>query len=97
VADIVVEVTDTKFLGDVARKRLQVAKAGHATAAAKQVKIADKLCNLRDILAGPPKSWSLKRKQEYFDWAKEVVDQVRDANPRLARKFDALYRQRPSR
>ena len=95
VADIVVEVTDTKFLRDVARKRLQVAKAGHATAAAKQVKIADKLCNLRDILAGPPKSWSLKRKQEYFDWAKEVVDQVRDANPRLARKFDALYGQRP--
>lgn len=96
VADIVIEVTDTKFLGKEARKRLQISKAGRSTAGAKQVKIADKLCNLRDILAGPPKSWGLKRKQEYFDWAKEVMDQVRDANPRLARKFDALYRQRPS-
>lgn len=95
VADIVIEVTDTKFLGKQARKRLQISKAGRSTAGAKQVKIADKLCNLRDILAGPPSSWSLKRKQEYFDWAKAVVDRVRDANPRLARKFDALYRQRP--
>ena len=97
VADIVIEVTDTKFLGKRARKRLQIEKAGRSSAGAKHVKIADKLCNLRDILASPPKAWSLKRKQEYFDWAKAVVDRVRDANPRLARKFDALYRQRPSR
>jgi guanosine-3',5'-bis(diphosphate) 3'-pyrophosphohydrolase len=95
VADVVVELTDTKFLSKKARKRLQVERAGHATAAAKQVKIADKLCNLRDVLASPPKAWSLKRKQEYFDWAKEVVDEVRGANPRLERRFDALYRQRP--
>jgi guanosine-3',5'-bis(diphosphate) 3'-pyrophosphohydrolase len=95
VADIVIELTDTKFLSKKARKRLQVARAGHATTDAGQVKIADKLCNLRDVLAGPPKNWSLKRKREYFEWAKEVVDQVREDNPRLARKFDALYRQRP--
>jgi len=57
VADTVVELTDTKFLGKEARKRLQIAKAGKSSAAAKQVKLADKICNLRDILASPPASW----------------------------------------
>jgi guanosine-3',5'-bis(diphosphate) 3'-pyrophosphohydrolase len=95
IADCVVELTDVKFLSKAARKRLQVAKAGRASKAAKQVKLADKICNLRDILASPPADWTLARQQEYFDWAKEVVDEVRDANPRLARRFDRLYRQRP--
>ena len=95
IADTVVELTDTKFLGKEARKRLQVVKAGKSSAAAKQVKLADKICNLRDILASPPAGWSLKRRQTYFDWAKEVVDQARGANPRLERMFDRLYSQRP--
>jgi len=95
VADCVVEVTDTKFLGKEARKRLQVAKAGRATERARLVKLADKICNLRDILASPPTGWSLTRRQKYFDWAKEVVEQVRGVNPRLERMFDQLYRQRP--
>ena len=95
IADCVVEVTDVKFLGKTARKRLQVAKAGRASKAAKQVKLADKICNLRDILASPPADWSLTRQQEYFDHAKEVVDEVRGANARLERRFDRLYRQRP--
>ena len=91
IADLVVEVTDTKFLAKRTRKKLQSAKAGHASAAAQQVKIADKLCNLRDILGSPPVKWSLKRKQKYFDDAKLVVDEVRDANPALATRFDKLY------
>ena len=95
VADTVVELTDTKFLGKEARKRLQVVKAGKASDAAKQVKLADKICNLRDILASPPASWSLARRQKYFDWAKEVVDELRGANARLERVFDRLYQQRP--
>ena len=97
VADVVVEVTDVKFLGKESRKRLQVAKAGRASERARQVKIADKICNLRDILASPPSSWSLARRQEYFDWAKAVVDQARGVNPKLERMFDRLYRQRPER
>jgi guanosine-3',5'-bis(diphosphate) 3'-pyrophosphohydrolase len=95
VADTVVELTDTKFVGKKARKRLQVARAKRASECAKQVKLADKICNLRDILASPPADWSLERRQEYFDWAKSVVDQVRGVNPKLERVFDRLYRQRP--
>ena len=95
VADVVIEVTDVKFLASGARKRLQVARAGRASEAARLVKLADKICNLRDILASPPAGWSLARRQKYFDWAKEVVDQARGVNPRLERMFDRLYRQRP--
>lgn len=95
VAEIVAEVTDTKWLRKRSRKRLQISKTAKASEGAKLVKLADKISNLRDIIANPPHDWSLDRKREYFDWAKEVVDQVRGANPRLERRFDRLYRQRP--
>jgi guanosine-3',5'-bis(diphosphate) 3'-pyrophosphohydrolase len=96
IADVVVEVTDTKWLSRDARKRLQVSKASHSSERARAVKIADKICNLRDILGSPPAGWSLQRKQKYFDWAKQVVDGVRGAYPDLEQRFDALYRQRPT-
>jgi guanosine-3',5'-bis(diphosphate) 3'-pyrophosphohydrolase len=91
IADIVAEVTDTKFLAKQTRKQLQAVKAGHASTAAQQVKIADKICNLRDILANPPVKWSLERKQKYFDDAKAVVEETRVANAALAGRFDRLY------
>ncbi len=95
VADIVAEVTDTKWLQKGSRKRLQISKASRATEGARLVKLADKIANLRDIIASPPASWSLARKRECFDWAKQVVDQVRGTNAKLERRFDSLYRKRP--
>jgi len=49
-------------------------------------------CNLRDVVNDPPAKWSLKRKQEYFDWAKEVVDKIRGTNVKLEKAFDAASR-----
>ena len=95
VANIVAEVSDTKWLDKDSRKRLQVAKASNASMGAKLVKIADKIANVRDMIGNPPANWSLKRKQNYFDWAKEVVDQLRGTNAKLERKFDSLYQKRP--
>jgi guanosine-3',5'-bis(diphosphate) 3'-pyrophosphohydrolase len=43
------------------------------------------------MLASPPAQWSERRKHEYFDWAKAVVEQIRRANPRLAAKFDEVW------
>ena len=74
VADIVIEVTDDKALPKAERKRLQVAHAPHISRRARLVKLADKICNLRDITTSPPADWSVDRKREYFDWAKAVVD-----------------------
>jgi guanosine-3',5'-bis(diphosphate) 3'-pyrophosphohydrolase len=88
-------VTDVKWLTKRSRKKIQVARAARSSDGAKLIKLADKISNVRDILANPPADWTLERRREYFDWAKSVVDQVRPASPKLARRFDQLYRQRP--
>jgi guanosine-3',5'-bis(diphosphate) 3'-pyrophosphohydrolase len=88
-------VTDTKWLKKGSRKRLQISRARKSSDGAKLVKLADKIANLRDVIGSPPADWSLDRKQEYFDWAKKVVDELRGTNAKLESKFDALYEKRP--
>ena len=95
IANIVLEVTDDKRLSKAERKRLQVENAAHCSEPAKLVKLADKICNLRDMGGNPPANWSLDRKQEYFDWAAEVVFQIRGVNARLEAQFDQVLRLRP--
>jgi len=92
VRDIVLEVSDDKSLPKAVRKQEQIRHAASASVAARQVKLADKICNLQDILDHPPSDWSDERKQEYFEWARAVVDEVRGINPALEAKFDELYR-----
>jgi guanosine-3',5'-bis(diphosphate) 3'-pyrophosphohydrolase len=94
IRDIVLEVTDDKALPKAERKQLQVDHAPHITREAKLVKLADKICNLRDVLASPPADWSADRKQKYFDWAKDVVAGLRGTNAALEAIFDALYLRR---
>lgn len=95
IARVVLEATDDKSLAKAERKQLQIEHAGKASRPAQLVKLADKICNLRDIAASPPANWSLERKREYFDWAKRVIDQVRGAHPLLESIFDATYLKRP--
>jgi GTP diphosphokinase / guanosine-3',5'-bis(diphosphate) 3'-diphosphatase len=95
VAHIVAEVTDDKSLKKSERKRQQIIHASGISAQAKLVKLADKICNLRDMSAAPPAAWTVDRKREYFDWAKQVVDQMRGAHLKLEALFDAQYARRP--
>jgi len=94
-AAIVAEVTDDKSLSRERRKELQVEHAPHLSAPAKLVKLADKICNLRDVVATPPEDWTLERRQQYFDWAKRVIDGLRGVHPQLEALFDAAYAARP--
>src|SRR5262249_56469822 len=89
VASLVQEVTDDKRLPKQERKRLQIDHAEHLSAKARLVKLADKIANLRDVADSPPAGWSLERRQEYFDWAKSVVDNIPTVPPRLQSLFDA--------
>lgn len=91
IASVVAEVTDDKSLPKAERKRLQVEHAAQLSDRAKLVKIADKICNLRDIVGSPPADWSIERKREYFDWARAVVDQVRGVHPQLEDAFDTIF------
>lgn len=92
---IVLEVSDDKALPKAVRKQLQIDLAPQLSHEAKLVKLADKICNLRDVATAPPVGWSLERRQEYFDWAKQVVDGLRGAHAGLESIFDAAYAQRP--
>jgi hypothetical protein len=55
VAAVVEEVTDVKWLSKRARKELQVARAGRASERAKQIKLADKICNYGSVSLGAQK------------------------------------------
>ena len=100
IARIVAEVTDDNDLPKQERKRLQIEHAPHISREAKLVKLADKLCNLRDVAERPPAKWDLARRREYFDWARQVVDGLRGAPGeemrRLEAAFDAAYAKRPA-
>jgi len=91
ISGVVAEVTDDKTLLKAERKRLQVAKAASRSDAAKLVKLADKISNLRDIASSPPSDWSLERRREYFQWAREVVAGLRGVSPLLEAAFDEAY------
>jgi guanosine-3',5'-bis(diphosphate) 3'-pyrophosphohydrolase len=95
VAGIVLEVTDDKALPKADRKRLQVEHSAHISPKAKRVKLADKVCNLRDMASAPPADWSLDRRREYFDWAKSVIDGLRGVDAALEAVFDVAFSARP--
>jgi guanosine-3',5'-bis(diphosphate) 3'-pyrophosphohydrolase len=90
IASIVMEVTDNKDLPKAERKLLQIEHAAHASYEAKLVKLADKICNLRDLLSTPPQDWPKERLADYFEWANKVVAGVRGVNPELEAIFDQL-------
>jgi len=96
IARIVEEVTDDKDLEKQQRKRLQIEHAHALSPAAGLVKLADKIANLRDVADCPPAHWDLERRQEYFDWAKAVVDGIPNVPPVLRKLFDTAYAQRPA-
>ena len=91
VADPVMEVTDDKSLPKAERKRLQIVHASQISVRAQVVKLADKISNLRAIIASPPADWSGERKREYFVWAKQVVDGLSAPNQMLKAEFERLY------
>jgi GTP diphosphokinase / guanosine-3',5'-bis(diphosphate) 3'-diphosphatase len=95
IADIVLEVTDDKSLPKADRKRLQIEHAPTISDPAKLVKLADKICNVRDMSSSPPHEWSIERRREYFDWARRVIDGLRGVHPKLESLFDAEYAKRP--
>lgn len=95
IAAIVMAVSDDQTLPKAERKRLQIEHAAQFSDQAKRVKLADKIANLRDMVDHSPAGWSLERRQEYFDWAKAVIDRVRGVDPTLELLFDTAYAQRP--
>ena len=95
VAHLVAEVTDDKRLPKAMRKEKQIEHAAHLPPGARLIKLADKICNLRDVAHSPPADWSIERRREYFEWARAVVEKVPEKHPRLAALFDEAYAAKP--
>lgn len=88
VAELVRELTDDKSLDKAERKRLQIEHSRNSSAAAKQLKIADKICNVRDVTDNPPANWSLERRRDYLTWSENVIAGCRGVNQALERAYD---------
>jgi len=95
ISDIVQEVTDDKTQEKHLRKQAQIDHAPHLSTSARAVKLADKTSNLGDVSTSPPPGWSLERRQQYYDWAKNVIDGLRGDWPELEKMFDQQYAKRP--
>lgn len=93
---LVEAVTDDRTLPRAERKRLQVEHAAHIPDGARLIKLADKTANLRDIADSPPADWALYRRRDYFDWAAQVVAQLRGTHAGLEALFDRAALARPA-
>jgi guanosine-3',5'-bis(diphosphate) 3'-pyrophosphohydrolase len=91
VTGIVLEVTDDKSLPKAKRKKLQIEHACLKSTEAALVKIADKICNLRDVAANPPIDWPTARRREYFEWAEQVVSRLPIPDSKLRQLFTSAY------
>jgi len=87
VSDLVMEVTDDKELPYTIRKELQVKHAAALSLRAKKLKIADKICNMRDIV-NYPLDWTAERRLGYLEWSQQVIAGCRGVSPSLEKVFD---------
>ena len=93
VLDIVMEVTDDKNLPREERKRLQVIYASKKSTSAKKLKLADKICNVTDIIHHPPGNWTIERRLDYLTWAEQVLQGLKGSNPMLEDRLAAIIRE----
>lgn len=89
---IVEEVTDNMKLSYSERKNQQVMKARSLSYEAKCIKIADKTCNIHDILYTRI-NWPGIRKKEYIRWAIRVIREIDNTNPELIDNFYSTVRE----
>lgn len=93
IANLVREVTNKDGLSKEESKVWELEHSKHISDRAKILKIADKAATLGDLLKEPPADWTTERVQNYFVWAKELVDNCRGINEDVEKVFDAAYRQ----
>jgi len=91
ISGLVIELTDNKDLPITVRKDLQVKNAYGLSFGAKKIKIADKICNIQDLV-NYPLDWTLERRLSYLEWANQVVAGCRDVHPELEELFDTTLR-----
>lgn len=90
---VVEEVTDDKRLPKAERKRAQIEHAPQLSARAKQIKLADKISNVRSVTQTPPADWPPARRREYLDWTEQVVAGLEGCDTSLEGLYDQLLQE----
>lgn len=90
ILSLVQEVSDDKSLPKMQRKLLQIEHAPFASSRAKQIKLADKICNIYDLTHFPPQGWSWERCWDYLAWSEQVIAGLRGINGALEAHYDDL-------
>ena len=88
VASLVVECTDDMSLPKVERRRLQIVDAPKKSAAARLIKIADKISNIGSRIHSDPTAEERDDLADYVAWATQVVAGCRGGNAWLDERFD---------
>lgn len=91
VCALVKEVTDDQTLPKLERQNRHLKRAKTASPAARQILIADKICDLMAITLTDPPDWPAERKTKYILWADRVVDACRGCNRALEDHFDEVF------
>ncbi len=91
VARFVTEVTDDPALHWKEQRQQQISQAPNLSGGAAQIKLADKLHNLCDVIRDPPNRWTPDRIQAYVGWAQQVVDHLPWVNARMKDLLDTLF------
>lgn len=86
---VVQEVSDNMNLSKQVRKAMQIEKSASLSDRAKLIKIADKVCNIADMLQ-TRFLWTRFQKIEYIRWSIKVVENCRGINPQLDTEFDKV-------
>ena len=89
VSALVAELTDEPGLPTDVRRLRQVARIARASAAARQIRLADKIANLRSL----PADWSRAEGDRYLDFAERIAAAVHGTNTRLDTLFVTTVRQ----
>jgi (p)ppGpp synthase/HD superfamily hydrolase len=90
---LVEEVTDDKELPARQRRKMQIDNISRASVSAKLIRLADKICNLHDLICDPPEQWSLQQLLAYLEWTVRVVNRCRGHNAALDRCYDDILNQ----
>jgi len=82
VGAVVQELTDDMTLTYEERKMRQIQNAPNLSFLARVIRIADKICNIRDIIEYPV-DWTPEKKLNYVINSSQVLEQIKGTHPQL--------------
>ncbi len=93
VRSLVEEVSDDKTLDKAQRKALVVQLACTRSPGAKQLLLADKCSNLKDLLLCLPEGWTIQRARDYFFWVQAILGELQGSNSGLESACEEVLQQ----